>query len=324
MFFFACNTFKALLELKKQSSERINTMDIRVLNYFLTIAREENITKAAEALHITQPTLSRQITELEAELHTTLFTRTNRNTRLTEDGIHFKQRAEEILQLVAKTKNEFHPSNDAIYGTIHLGAAETNVIHVITDTFAAMQKIQPAIQYNLYSGTATDVLEKLNQGLLDFGLLLEPVRKETYDYLPMPFSDTLGVLMQKNSPFAAAQGITVEDLLNMPLLLPARINDKIFGLDAWLGQELNLEDLHIAGSYNLIYNAAHMASSGVCNVLTISSLIHTINAENLCFIPLQPKANIRSVLVWKKYQLLPKAARFFLEQLTTRIHCPHT
>ncbi len=294
-------------------------MEIRVLNYFLTVAQEESITNAADQLHITQPTLSRQIAELENELHTTLFNRTNRKTLLTDEGLRLKQHAEEILALVDKTTSEFEPSNETIHGTIHLGAAETNVIRVITDTFYDMQQMQPKINYNMYSGTAYDVMERLNQGLLDFGLLLEPVNKEQYEYIPMPLSDTLGVLMKKENPYASHKGLTVEDLMHIPLLMPARIHEKAFGLNDWLGQDINLNNLQIAGSYNLIYNASHMVSSNVSCALTISCLVNTTADDSLCFVPLQPPTHIRSVLVWKKYRILSKSAKFFLDNLKEKI-----
>ena len=294
-------------------------MEIRILKYFLAVAQEESITSAADRLHITQPTLSRQIAELENELHTTLFTRTNRKTLLTDEGLRLKQHAEEILALIDKTANEFEPSNEIIHGTIHLGAAETNVIRVITDTFHDMEQIQPQINYNLYSGTAYDVMEKLNQGLLDFGLLLEPVNKEQYEYLPMPLSDTLGVLMKRDNPYATREGLTADDLIHIPLLMPARIHEKSLGLNDWLGQNLKLSSLQIMGSYNLIYNASHMVNSDVCCALAIDCLFNTVAADGLCFVPLQPPTHIRSVLVWKKYHILSKAAEFFLNTLTEKV-----
>ncbi len=293
-------------------------MELRTLKYFLTVAKEENITSAAEILHMTQPTLSRQIMDLEKELGKPLFTRTNRKTILTEDGLHLRKRAEEIISLVERTTSEFQSTDETIYGEIHIGAGETDAMRLIANTIKRIQQQHPMIKYRLYSGHTDDVVERLEHGLLDFGLLFEPVNKEKYNYIPVPVSDTLGILMRKDSPFAVLDAITRNELTQMPLLSSARLSFLQSILSEWLGTDL--ERLNLVASYNLIYNASLMVEAGIGNAICIDKLINTTGESNLCFRPLKPHVSLKMVLVWKKHPFFSKACELFLSEVQKEFH----
>lgn len=293
-------------------------MELRTLKYFLTVAKEENITSAAEILHMTQPTLSRQIMDLEKELGKPLFTRTNRKTILTEDGLHLRKRAEEIISLVERTTSEFQSTDETIYGEIHIGAGETDAMRLIANTIKRIQQQHPMIKYRLYSGHTDDVVERLEHGLLDFGLLFEPVNKEKYNYIPVPVSDTLGILMRKDSPFAVLDAITRNELTQMPLLSSARLSFLQSILSEWLGTDL--ERLNLVASYNLIYNASLIVEAGIGNAICIDKLINTTGQSNLCFRPLKPHVSLKMVLVWKKHPFFSKACELFLSEVQKEFH----
>lgn len=286
-------------------------MELRLLQYFLAVAREESITKAADVLHVTQPTLSRQMMELEAELGTTLFHRTNRKTVLTEDGLRLRLRAEEIVDMVNKTESEFLSRSGPVSGDIYIGAGETDAMRLIAKTAQQMHGMYPDIHYHLHSGNALDVMEKLDKGLLDFGLLIEPVDKSKYEYLRLPAVDTWGVLMRENSPYAALSGIQADILREMPLLCSRQALANGDFTD-WLDHEL--KDLHVIGTYNLIYNAALMVSEGLCYALCLDKLVNT-ETSGLCFRPLAPTLEAKLVLVWKKHHMFSRAAEVFLDAL---------
>jgi len=302
-------------ERSVELSTRVKYMELRLLQYFLAVAREESITKAAEVLHVTQPTLSRQMMELEAELGTTLFQRTNRKTVLTEDGLRLRQRAEEIVELVNKTKSEFLIEHGRISGDIFIGGGETDAMRLIAKTAHQLHKKYPDIYYHLYSGNALDVMEKLDKGLLDFGVLIEPVDKGKYEYLRLPAVDTWGGLMREDSPYAALPGITAEILRDMPLIY-SRQSMVNGDFTDWLGQEL--KELRLIGSYNLVYNASLMVAEGLGCALCLDKLVN-VETSGLCFRPLQPKMEAKLVLVWKKQQLFSPAAEVFLNTLRQAI-----
>lgn len=286
-------------------------MELRLLQYFLAVAREESITKAADVLHVTQPTLSRQMMELEAELGTTLFRRTNRKTVLTEDGLRLRQRAEEIVDLVHKTESEFLSRIGPVSGDVYIGAGETNAMRLIAQTAQQVHTIYPDIHYHLHSGNALDVMEKLDKGLLDFGLLIEPVDKSRYAYLRLPVTDTWGVYMREDSPYAALPSITAETLRELPLICSRQslVNGDFTD---WLGHDL--KNLHIIGTYNLLYNASLMVSEGLGYALCLDKLMN-LETSGLCFRPLEPKWEAKLVLVWKKHQMFSRAAEVFLDAL---------
>lgn len=285
-------------------------MDTRLLEYFLAIAREENITKAAESLHITQPTLSRQIHDLEKDLGKTLFNRTSRKTTLTQDGEIFKKRAEEILTLVQKAKEELSSTNTQLHGSIHIGAGETYQMKQITDLLSTIHQEHPSVTYRLYSGVADDVLEKVDTGLLDFALVFEPVQKEKYNFIEVPSYDQMGVLMCDDHPLARKDQITYDDLYQMELLVSTRseINDTAF-----VSRLKNDSAMHIIGSFNLIYNASLMVSSHLGQAITIKDIAPRL--PHLIWKPITPEINAKLVLIWKKYEVMTPLHQLFLDEI---------
>lgn len=289
-------------------------MEHRTLRYFLTIAREENMTNAANILHVSQSALSRQMTDLEAELGRKLFIRTNRKTMLTEDGMRLRQRAEEIISLVEKTEMEFKASDETISGQIAIGAGETRTFSLIARAMKQTQSRFPHIHFTVYSANAVDVTERLEHGTLDFGLLFEPVNKEHYQYLAMPCADTVGLLVSKKSPLAVKETITEEDLLSVPLIVSTR-----FSPDTLLGavSPAVAEKLTIPATYNLIYNATLMVEQGMGAALAIEHLVHVTPESPYAFLPLSPVTTMHTTFAWKKYQILTKAEEIFLKELSS-------
>lgn len=292
-------------------------MEIRVLKYFLALAREQNITSAAEVLHITQPTLSRQLKELEDEIGKTLFIRGKRKITLTEDGRLFRKRAEEIVELVNKTKFEFSTPSDEIAGEISIGSGETIGMRLIAKTIKNLNYNYPNIRYNLFSGNAEDVTEKLDKGLLDFGLLIEPVDVTKYEYIRLPLKDTWGLVMRKDNPLAQKEYIVPDDLVDISLICSRQILEKS-NLTKWLGNDFN--KLNIISTYNLIFNAALMVDEGIGCAITLDKLVNTGVDSNLCFIPLKNSKHSDLIFVWKKYQVFSKAAESFLDELQKEIN----
>ncbi len=287
-------------------------MELRVLRYFLEVAREENITAAADALHITQPTLSKQLMDLEDEIGKKLFIRGKRRITLTEDGILLRKRASEIIELVEKTESELKKSDEIIVGDVYIGAAETDAMKDIAKICTHLQKKYPHIHYHLYSGNSEDVIEKLDKGLIDFGILFEPSDIKKYNYIKLPAYNTWGLLMRKDSPLAMLSDITPDALLNVPLICSKQALDNN-ELAGWFGY--NIEKLNIVATYNLIYNAAFFVEEGFGSALTLDKLVHMTEENNLCFKPLTPILKTNLVMVWKKYQVFSKASQTFLNEL---------
>ncbi|MFQ8888510.1 MAG: LysR family transcriptional regulator [Bilophila wadsworthia] len=194
-------------------------MELRVLRYFLAVAREGSVTGAANFLHVTQPTLSRQIKELEEELGTKLFVRHSHSVSLTPDGMRLRKRAEEVVDMIEKTEAEFAVKEESVEGDVHIGAGETRVMRHVAEVIHELRKDYPNIHIHLYSGNLEDVAERLDKGLLDFGVLIQPADLSKYDYVNLPEKDVWGVVTRKDSPLAARQAITRQDLLGEPLIL---------------------------------------------------------------------------------------------------------
>lgn len=285
-------------------------MELRVLRYFLAVAREQNISNAAEYLHLTQPTLSRQLMELEEELGKKLFIRGSRKITLTEDGVLFRKRAGEIIDLVEKTTAELGTPDDIIAGDIYIGGGETDAMRLIARIAARLQKQYPNIRYHLFSGNGDSVSEHLDKGLLDFGVLIEPADRKKYNYIRLPATDSWGLLMRRDSPLAAQDNISSKDLWDIPIITSAQslVSDEFTG---WLGKDF--EKLNIVATYNLLYNASLMVDEGFGYALCLDKLINTTGNSNLCFKPLYPRFEVNLDLVWKKYQVFSKAAQKFLE-----------
>lgn len=291
-------------------------MEIRVLKYFLAVAREQNISNAAEVLHITQPTLSRQLKDLEDEIGTTLFIRGKRKITLTEDGILFRKRAEEIIDLVDKTESEFSNLSNTVSGEIFIGGGETLGMTFIANILNELHQNYPNIRYNIFSGNGDDVCEKLDNGLLDFGILTEPININTYNYLKLPYYDIWGVLMKKESELAKHDIIEPKDLISEPLICSRQSLVKN-SLSNWIGTDY--ENLNIVGTYNLIFNAALMVKAGLGYALCFDKLIDTTANQDLCFRPLANSEHSNLILAWKKYQVFSKPAEKFLEYVNTKI-----
>lgn len=292
-------------------------MEFRVLQYFLAIAREETISKAAESLHITQPTLSRQMKGLEEQLGKQLFIRGNRKINLTEEGILLRQRAEEIISLVEKTESEIMHSDTTISGDIYIGSGETEGMRILAKVIDTCHKEYPKIKFHLYSGNSQDVVEKIENGLIDFGVLIEPADISKYDFIKIPVKDKWGVLMRKDSPIASLKSITADTLKKLPLICSSQeiVKNEISG---WLNDDYN--KLNIVATYNLIYNASLLVEEGSGYALGLDKLINTSGNSKLCFIPLEPKLEVGLTLIWKKYHLFSKAASYFLNQLRKEIN----
>ena len=287
-------------------------MDIRVLQYFLAVAREESITKAAETLRMTQPPLSRQLKDLEEELGKQLLIRGSKKITLTEDGMLLRKRAEELVDLMEKTKSELASSNENINGEIYIGCGETEAISFLAQAARNLQENHPLIHYHIYSGDAERVMERLDKGLIDFGLFVSHADISKYDSIKLPMKDTWGVLMRKDSPLAEKEAIQAEDLWDKPLILShqASINSEMF---SWL--KADISKLNVVATYDLVYNAAQFVKKGFGYVIALDKLINTTGDSNLCFRPILPALHAELCIVWKKYQVLSRASNTFLKQL---------
>lgn len=287
-------------------------MEFRVLRYFLAVAREQSISGAAESLHLSQPTLSRQLRDMEKELGKQLIIRGNRKITLTEEGMLLRKRAEEIMNLVQRTENEIMLCDETVAGDIFIGTGETDGIRLIIRAAKKLQKDYPEIHYHIASGDAIDVIERIDKGLLDFGILLEPVDLSKYNHLLLPVQDVWGVLMRHDSPLADKESVTPSDLWNQPLIL-SRQSMSGDELSHWLKKDFS--SLNIVATYNLVYNASLMVDEGLGYALCLDKLINTTGKSNLIFRPLYPELNVRMYIVWKKYQVFSKAAEKFLLKL---------
>lgn len=293
-------------------------MEFRLLEYFLAVAREQSITAAAESLHISQPALSTQLKALETELGKQLLIRGVKGSRkvvLTEEGMILRRRAEEIISLMRRTEEEITGSDEIIAGNVFIGAGETETVRLFAQAAQKIQKKYPDIQYHISSGNAEHVLDYLDKGLIDFGLLFTKVDPQKYKALPMPVKDTWGVLMRKDSPLAKKESICPEDLWDKPLIISHQKGDDIF-LDHWLRREKS--ELHIVATYNLLFNASLLVDEGLGYALGLDNIINT-QSGNLCFRPLSPRLEVNSFIVWKKYQVFSKAANLFLRYLQDMI-----
>ena len=286
-------------------------MELRVLQYFLAVAQEQSISAAAQSLHLTQPTLSRQLRELEEELGKQLMIRGSRKITLTEEGMLLRKRAEEILDLVSRTEREVTQSDEAIAGDVYIGAGETDGVRQLARVAKQIQQDYPDVRFHIVSGDAVDVCDRLEKGLLDFGVLLGDIDRTRYNYLPLPMKDTWGVLMRRDSPLAGQQTVSPAQMWDKPLILSRQMDNKS-GLYRWLGKEPT--QLNTVATYNLIYNASLMVDEGMGYAFTLDKLVNTIGS-NLCFRPLQPKLELGMHLVWKKSQVFSKAAGLFLDCL---------
>lgn len=287
-------------------------MEIRVLEYFLAVAREQSISAAADFLHLTQPTLSRQLKDLENEFGKQLFIRGNRKITLTQDGLYFRKKAEEIVTLTHRTEAEMKNTDQTVVGDIYIGAGETDAVGNIAKVAHNLQNQFGGIRFHIISGDTADLTDRLDKGLFDFCLLLGEIDQSKYEYLSLPYTDTWGILMHKDSPLAEKEAVRARDLWDKPLILSRQILNAPQFM-RWF--EKPAAELHIIATYNLAFNASIMAREHMGYVLTLDKLINT-KGTNLCFRPLSPKQTIGMSLVWKKYQPQSKAAEKFIEALS--------
>ena len=292
-------------------------MELRVLRYFLAVAQEESITKAANVMFVTQPTLSRQMSELEEELGKKLFHRGKRRITLTEEGIFLRKRAEEIMALVRKTESAFTSSEGEIGGDVFIGGGETDAIRLLAKAAKRLRARHPHIVLHIQSGNAEDIRGRLDKGLIDFGVLIEPADLQPYSFIRMPVKDTWGVLMRKDSPLAARNAVRPEDLAGLPIIISRQslMRNELAG---WMGEWF--DQLNVIMTYNLLYNAALMAEEGLGHVLCLDRIVRTFGESPLCFRPLQPAMEVGVTVVWQKKQVFSKAAATFLECLKQEIH----
>lgn len=290
-------------------------MDVRVLRYFLAVAREENFSRAAEFLNVTQPTLSRQLMELEDELGARLFVRGKRGTSLTEEGMFLRRRAEEIVELVSKTEAEFSAPSNMVSGEIRIGGGETDGIRVIAKAAGSFRKDYPAVRFSVFSGDGESVTEALDKGLLDFGVLVE-LAPDKYESARLPVSDVWGVLTPADGPLAAKKSVKPEDLSCLPLIF-SRQSLRGGEFSEWFGSAYG--GLNVAAVYNLVYNASIMVEEGMGHALCLDKLVNVTGKSPLCFRPLEPGLEANLYLVWKKYQIFSRASKLFLERILKKL-----
>lgn len=284
-------------------------MELRVLRYFLMIVQEKNISKASARLHVSQPTVSRQLKELEEELGTTLFERGNRTIQLTTDGEYFANQARQILSLTDKTLANIHQEKD-ISGSVYVGSAEARSMLTVAQAIGHLNQRHPHVQINLVSMDAADIHQHLTSGVFDFGVVMEPIDKHDYDFIRLPGESRWGLLVKNTDPLARQTTVSLADVAQTRLIVPqqggtARIHD-LFGFEQ--------ADLNVVATYNLLYNASLLVSAGVGNALGLDGIINT-NQSDLTFVPLNPRISSGSSFVWLKGQRLSVAAQALLAQL---------
>jgi DNA-binding transcriptional LysR family regulator len=287
-------------------------MESRLLRYFLAVAKAGNISRAADFLHVTQPTLSRQMKELEGKLGEKLFFRSNRGMTLTEKGLRFRKRAEEITDLAEKILADFRSSSQPLKGEIFIGGGESAAIRLIAKTAVAFSGRHPNVRYRLFSGNSGEVLERLERGLLDFGLLIGHETHSKYEYIKLPDSDIWGLLTRSDSPLATLDVVRSSDLRDIPLIVSKQALERN-ELREWFGPEA--QNLNIVATYNLIFNASIMAREGLGHALCLDGLVNTSKNTGLSFKPFFPRVESSVTVVWKKYQRFSDAAELFLTYL---------
>ena len=287
-------------------------IETRLLQYFLAIAEEQSITRAAEYLHVTQPTLSKQMMDLERSLGKQLLIRGKKKVTLTEDGAYLRSRAQEIISLMEKTESTFRESENVVTGDVHIGCGEHRSFYPIMQLIKAIREEYPDIHFHFFSGNADEISERLDKGLLDMGFLLEPEINPRYDYQVLPFREVWGILARKDSAFADRDCVTFKELSDLPLIMPSQTSNSN-QITSFFADTLSSPN--IVASYNLIYNAALMVEAGIGYALCIDELINTEGNHPLTFVPLAPNLHSNIYLFTKKHQVFSKAAKLFLDRL---------
>ena len=279
-------------------------MDIRTMQYYLAVVREGTISAAAEALHVAQPSLSRQMKELEKELGASLFVRGNRRITLTAEGAVLRKRAEEMVRLLQMTEEEISRVKNHVSGPVRIGAGESRSFHYLSRTAANMAARHPDIRFHITSGDTRDLINELTDSLIDFAVIFTDVDHSLYESIPLPAEDSFAVLMRKDSPLAEKKEIRLSDLKDCPLIV-SRASEPLFS-----GTRLN-----IVATYNLVYNASLMVEDGLGYAICFDRLINTTGDSRLCTRPLVPRMENAGNLIWKKYQVFSPAVRLFIEEI---------
>ena len=286
-------------------------MELRVLRYFVEAAREESMTNAARKLHVTQPTLSKQIKELEEELGQKLFVRGNYQIRLTPEGEILYKRALDILEMVDLTALEFSSMKDFNGGDIHLGRAESDGVTLLAKVAKQLQGEYKNLHFHLYSGNPETVCERLDKGLLDFAVVVQNVDLSKYAYLDLQVADTWGLIMRKDSPMVAKETIAVEDLTEIPLIVSRQGTTN--EMPEW--RHKNYDRLNIVATYDLIFNASILVKEGLGYALGLDKLVNTSAESILCFRPIVPVISSPLRLIWRKDQRFSQSALLYLEKV---------
>ena len=290
-------------------------MEIRTLRYFLEAAREQSISRAADKVHVTQPALSKQIRELETELGRKLFVRSSHSVRLTDEGMLLRKRAEDILSLVDKTLEEFRSLPEITGGTVYIGCAESRLISVIAGIIREFRESYPDFVFRISSGGADDTVDMLDRGLLDLAVIVEPPNLAHYSYLEIPGFDSWGLIVRRDSPLAAKEFITPDDLIGLDLICPERAIRK--DIPRWCGEKA--EKFRYVGSVNLAYNASVFVREGLGCQLTFGGIVDVSGESGLKFIPLRPRLTNSLYVIWRKFQVFTPIAGLFVERLKERL-----
>ncbi|MBC5743139.1 LysR family transcriptional regulator [Lachnospiraceae bacterium MD308] len=291
-------------------------MEIRVLRYFLEIARESNMSRAAKILHVSQPTLSKQMKELESELGKKLFHRGSTSVSLTDEGMLLRKRAEDILTMVDKTTSEFLELDNITGGEVHIGCAESHQIKYLAWVIKDFKEAYPRFRYHLTSGNTEQVVERLDRGLIDFAFIVEPPNLERYNHIEIPGTDIWGLAIRKDHPLAEKKEIVFADLTGIDLICSEQ--GMKFDIARWCGE--NTDQLKLSGTINLCYNGGIFVEEGLGGMLTFDRLVNTGDDSNLCFRPLSPRLETKMYIIWKKYQVFTPIAELLLDELKKRFH----
>lgn len=294
---------------KRRKLFEVTGMEFRVLEYFLAVTREGNISAAAKSLNLSQPSLSRQLKDLEEELGVTLFIRGNRRIELTEEGLVLRKRASEMIELAQLTENEISGIKNNVSGSLSIGAGESHSMHRITKVFYRLKQKYPDIRLNIVSGDTEDLKDRLDRGLLDFALIFTSFDRGAYHHLTLNEKEIFGVIMRRDDELAQKRSVSVRDLYGKPLIV-SRAN----GLDIFSGSQA--KKLNVAATYNLLYNASLMVEDGLGCAVSFNRLIDTSDNSKLCFRPLFPEISVQPTLIWKREQKQPLTAQLFIDLLT--------
>ena len=299
------------MQIPHKRSEK--NMELRHLRYFLMVAREGTISGAAAALHVSQPSLSRQMQELERDLGVCLFNRGSRHITLTEPGMRLRRRAEEIVDLVGRTEDEFRLTADTLSGEVRIGGGETPAMGLLADVMAWFVDAYPLVRFSLFSGNAENVGERLDSGRLDFGVFVGHADLSRYEFLQLPAHDRWGAFMREDDPLAELDCVTPVDLASRSLILSEQATRE---MGAWFHRDL--EDLDVVATYNLLYNAALLARRGIGVVVSLEGIVDTSEGSGLAFRPLEPAISADVFIAWKRYQSFSPTAEAFLGEIRSR------